>query len=198
MIIWINGAFGSGKTNTAYELKRRIPNSFIYDPEEVGFFIRDNLPAELKKDDFQKFPMWRAFNYEMIKYIDKEYKGVIIAPMTITSEAYFKDIVTRIKLHNLQLKHFTLIADKETLLKRLRKRGDGKNSWPAQQIDRCIDALSSPLFEEHISTDDMSIEQVVEHIANVCGIELLPDTRNWITRKKDQLVIWLRHIRLFS
>lgn len=40
MIIWINGAFGSGKTNTAYELKRRIPNAFVYDPEEAGFLVR--------------------------------------------------------------------------------------------------------------------------------------------------------------
>ena len=36
MIIWINGAFGSGKTNVAYELNRRIESSYVYDPEEIG------------------------------------------------------------------------------------------------------------------------------------------------------------------
>lgn len=30
MIIWLNGAFGSGKTQTAYELHRRLRNSYIY------------------------------------------------------------------------------------------------------------------------------------------------------------------------
>jgi len=198
MIIWINGAFGSGKTNTAYELKWRIPNAFVYDPEEVGFFIRDNMPTELQLDDFQNFPMWREFNFEMLKYIYNEYKGAIIVPMTITNESYFNEIVARIRRDNMQLKHFTLMANKETLIKRLRKRGDGKNSWPAQQIDRCVKSLSSKIFDEHIDTDDMTITQVVEYIAKVCDIELLPDNRNWLERKRDKISIWLKHIRLWK
>ena len=40
MIIWINGAFGSGKTQTAFELHRRIPNLYVYDPENIGSFIK--------------------------------------------------------------------------------------------------------------------------------------------------------------
>ena len=57
MIIWLNGAFGAGKTQTAYELRRRLPGSYVYDPENAGFFIRDNLPPGLGLDDFQDFPM---------------------------------------------------------------------------------------------------------------------------------------------
>lgn len=45
MIIWINGAFGSGKTQTAYELHRRLDGSYVYDPENAGYFIRENLPS---------------------------------------------------------------------------------------------------------------------------------------------------------
>ncbi len=45
MIIWINGAFGSGKTQTAYELHRRLDGSYVYDPENAGYFIRKNLPS---------------------------------------------------------------------------------------------------------------------------------------------------------
>ena len=37
MIIWINGSFGSGKTQAAYELNKRIENSFVFDPENAGF-----------------------------------------------------------------------------------------------------------------------------------------------------------------
>ena len=36
MVIWLNGAFGAGKTQTAYELHRRLPDSFVYDPENAG------------------------------------------------------------------------------------------------------------------------------------------------------------------
>ncbi len=49
-IIWLNGAFGAGKTQTAYELHRRLENSFVYDPENIGFFFNQNLPSELKKE----------------------------------------------------------------------------------------------------------------------------------------------------
>lgn len=198
MIIWINGAFGSGKTNTAYELERRMPHAFVYDPEEVGFFIRDNIPKELKNGDFQEFPMWRDFNYEMLKYMSNSYSGVIIVPMTITDSQYFNEIVGRLRLDRIEVKHFSLMASKETLIKRLRKRGDGVNSWPAQQIERCVTELKQPLFGEHISTDEMNISQVVEHIANACGITLTPDNRSWLIRKKDAFMIWLKHIRLFA
>lgn len=52
MIIWINGAFGAGKTETALELNSRLKNSFIYDPENLGEFINKNIPNNMKKDDF--------------------------------------------------------------------------------------------------------------------------------------------------
>lgn len=83
MIIWLNGAFGSGKTTCAFELNRRLPNSFVYDPENIGYFIRDNIPKEIQNPDFQDYGQWRLFNYEMLRYIVREYSGVIIVPMTI-------------------------------------------------------------------------------------------------------------------
>lgn len=42
-----NEVFGSGKTQTSYELNRRIPNSFVYDPENLGFFIKAMLMARV-------------------------------------------------------------------------------------------------------------------------------------------------------
>lgn len=178
MIIWINGAFGSGKTNTAYELMRRIPNSYVYDPEEAGYFIRDNIPSPLKLSDFQDFPMWREFNYKMLKYISKEYNGVIIVPMTITNKVYFNEVLVKLKGQGVNIKHFSLLANKETLLKRLKKRGDGRDSWASKQIERCINSLSDDLFEEHIITDNMTIDEVVEYIAGACNIDLTPDNRS--------------------
>jgi len=58
MIIWINGTFGSGKTQTAFELNRRIQNSFVYDPENFESFISENIPPNIHKADFQDYEMW--------------------------------------------------------------------------------------------------------------------------------------------
>ncbi|MBU5311718.1 AAA family ATPase [Tissierella carlieri] len=198
MIIWINGAFGSGKTNVAYELNRRIESSYVYDPEEIGYFIRDNIPKELKLDDFQDFPIWRDFNYQMLEYMSKHYNGIIIVPMTMTSDLYYNEILERLRQRGVNIKHFTLMADKEILIRRLRKRGDGKNSWAAKQIDRCINSLDNPIFKEHIDTNKMTVYEVVDYIGKSCRIDLLPDNRNLTRKKLDKFKIWVRHIRLLK
>ncbi|CAK7006004.1 AAA family ATPase [Tissierella carlieri] len=198
MIIWINGAFGSGKTNVAYELNRRIENSYVYDPEEIGYFIRDNIPKELKLNDFQDFPIWRDFNYQMLEYMSKHYNGIIIVPMTMTSDLYYNEILERLRQRGANIKHFTLMADKETLIKRLRKRGEGKNSWAAKQIDRCINSLDNPTFKEHIDTNKMTVYEVVDYIGKSCEVDLLPDNRNLTRKKLDKFKIWLRHMRLLK
>lgn len=55
MIIWINGGFGSGKTTVAEILHSKIENSYLYDPENIGDFLRHNLPQEIQKADFQEY-----------------------------------------------------------------------------------------------------------------------------------------------
>ncbi len=70
MIIWLNGAFGAGKTTAACELHRRLPDSFVYDPENIGYFLRKNTPPQCGRPDFQDIPLWRGFNYEALKLLN--------------------------------------------------------------------------------------------------------------------------------
>lgn len=58
MIVWINGAFGSGKTQAAHELRRRCPGLLRADPELPGIGLHRMLPPDLR-GDFQDFPAWR-------------------------------------------------------------------------------------------------------------------------------------------
>lgn len=194
MIIWINGAFGVGKTQTSYELKRRIPNSIIYDPEQIGFFINNNIPKILTKGDFQNHSIWREFNYKTLKYIDNEFNGIIIVPMTVVNPQYFEEIVGNLRNDGVIVNHFVLWASKETLQKRLRSRFERKNSWAEKQIDRCIQGLSNEVFKHRIETDDLTIENVAETIASMLDIHLLDDKRNKFKKKWDRMIMRIRRI----
>ncbi|QPZ42101.1 tunicamycin resistance ATP-binding TmrB [Bacillus halotolerans] len=196
MIIWINGAFGSGKTQTAFELHRRLKSSYVYDPEKMGFAMRSMIPPDIAEDDFQSYHLWREFNYSMLSYLSDTYQGIIIVPMTITNDQYFDDIIGRLRQDGRTIHHFTLLASKETLLKRLRTRAEGKNSWAAKQIDRCINSLSDSLFTEHLHTDQMSIQQVAETIAVQANLPLDPDSRGSLRRFTDRFMVKLNHIRI--
>ena len=93
MIIWLNGAFGAGKTTAAFELCRRLPASFVYAPENVGFFLRKNMPPVCHTPDFQDMPLWRSFNFQVLKELHAHYNGPVIVPMTLVSPAYHQEIL---------------------------------------------------------------------------------------------------------
>lgn len=198
MIIWINGTFGSGKTTTAYELQKRIRNSYVYDPERFGYVFMANVPKEISKADFQDYPLWRQANYSLLKQVADEYEGIIIVPMTLSNEQYFEEIVGKLKENGVEVKHYTLFASKITIQKRLRKRLEGKNSWAYQQMEKRVSDLSKSLFNEHIQTDSMSIEEVVETIGQRSGIDLIPDHRSKLKKWLDRWNVKLKEISLIK
>ena len=179
MIIWINGAFGAGKTQSAISLRYRLPNAFIYDPEKAGFYIRSNIPDSMQKPDFQQHKFWRTIIYEHLAYMAANTDDVIIVPMTITEPIYYEEIIGKLRKDGYQVHHLVLAASEETLRVRLAKRGNKQNSWAAQQIQRCIQGLSNPMFENTVPTDNMSISEVVEAIGRQTGLQLQKDTRSW-------------------
>lgn len=198
MIIWINGAFGSGKTQTSYELNRRIPNSLVYDPENIGFFINRNIPKEIRKGDFQDYSIWRELNYTTLKYIYSEYDGIIIVPMTLVNPQYFEEIVGKLRDDGVVVNHFVLWTSKETLQQRLRSRGERKNSWGENQIDRCIQGLSNDIFKHRIETDKLTIEGVVERIAYMLDIHLQDVNRNKFKKRLDRIKTQIKQIRFIN
>lgn len=173
MIIWLNGAFGAGKTETANEVHRRIPKSYIYDPEILGQTTRWVFPKEIKKADFQDYDVWREANFSFLKYLEREYDGVIIVPMTIVNPQYFDEIIGRLREQGITVNHFVLSASKNTIDDRLQERGEEINSWPSQQIDRCLQGLTNEIFKPQIDTESRTISEVAETIAEMVGIELL-------------------------
>lgn len=158
MIIWINGSFGVGKTTIAKKLNKKVKESIIYDPEEIGIFLTKILP---KKEDFQDYELWRKFNYEILKYLNSKYQNIIV-PMTITNVQYYNEIVGKLRQDNIKVESFILIASKNTLIERLNKRNS--TEWAYKQIDRCTKIFELDFDGKKINTDNISINNVALNI----------------------------------
>jgi adenylylsulfate kinase-like enzyme len=91
VIIWINGAFGAGKTTLAEELGRRLPNAMPYDPEYVGYILRKWVPPA-ESGDFQDIPAWRKLVASFATTLAAEYGRPLIVPMTLVDPDYRDEI----------------------------------------------------------------------------------------------------------
>ena len=202
MLVWINGAFGAGKTQTAFELHRRLPDSHVADPELIGYGIHRMLPPAAR-NDFQDRPQWRtAVAATLADAVDAS-DGPVIVPMTLVVPAYFDEIMDGLHSRGIDARHFALCPRPETLRRRLRQRSGyalgrvvGRSeTWAMAQIDRCVTALSSERFAHHISNDDLNVDQVVELIAEKRGVELSGERLSAARYQVRRLTVGARHIR---
>src|ERR1035438_1810229 len=168
MLIWINGPFGGGKTQTAYELHARLSGSIVCDPEHIGFGLRRMLPLSCWRGDFQDLPPWRECVRSTLEHVLHRHDGVVIVPMTIASLQYHDEIISQLRRDGFDVRHFTLIATRETVLRRLRFRGEGPRSWAAKQLDRCLEAFERP------DTTNLPTHRVADEIASQAGLHLAP------------------------
>ncbi|MEU5595481.1 ATP-binding protein [Streptomyces sp. NPDC020298] len=208
MLLWINGPFGGGKTQTAHEIRRRLPGSVICDPEHAGFGLHRMLPPGLR-GNFQDLAAWRQGVVEVLDLALTGHDGVIIAPMTVTDSGHFAETVGRLRELGHDVRHFTLLAERGTVLKRLREGGfghllqfaGGKNSglgretWAVSQLDHCLERLREPEFAEHLWTDHVTVPGTADRIAALAGLTLRPNHEGALRTRMRQVGVGLRHIR---
>ncbi|MGW4431922.1 AAA family ATPase [Streptomyces tendae] len=211
MLLWINGPFGGGKTQTAHEIRRRLPGSVVCDPEHAGFGLRRMLPPELR-EDFQDLVSWRQGVVEVLDLALTKHDGVVIAPMTVTDPGYFAETVGRLRELGHGVHHFSLLAERETVLRRLRERGLGhalryvtgkgkgsgprRDSWAVRQLDHCLERLAEPEFAEHLWTDHTTVPKTADRIAVLAGLTLRPNNEGALRTRMRQAGVGIRHIRV--
>ena len=199
MLVWINGPFGGGKTAAAFELRRRVDRAIVCDPERLGYGLHRMLPPALRTD-FQGFAAWRHGVHEVLDLAAREWDGPVIVPMTLIDPGYFEEVVGRLRADGHDVRHFSLLADRATVLRRLRGRGFvlglRHEQWAVGRLDECLGQLKEPLFAEHVQTDGLSVPQVAEVIARSAGLTIQPDTDGVVRARLRRYRTSLAHIHL--
>lgn len=119
MIIWLNGAFGSGKTTLARELQRRLPGAVVYDPEDVGSMLWKWIAPN---EDFQDLPSWRELVVAAALSLRRHHADVLIVPMSLLRDAYRDEIFSGLFEAGEEVLHVFLDADGRALQERLAAR----------------------------------------------------------------------------
>ncbi|MET7677265.1 NUDIX hydrolase [Streptomyces seoulensis] len=118
-VVWINGAFGAGKTTTARELIELIPNSTLFDPELIGAALPRLLPPKrlAEVDDLQDLPIWRRLVIDTAAALHAELGGTVVVPMTLLRQEYRDEIFGGLAARRISVRHL-LLAPAETILRR--------------------------------------------------------------------------------
>ncbi|MFE3143386.1 NUDIX domain-containing protein [Streptomyces scopuliridis] len=118
MIVWINGAFGAGKSSTARELIDLIPNCTLYEPELIGGTLAELLPQKRLAEvtDFQDLPIWRRLVVDTAAALLAEVGGALVVPMTLLRQEYRDEIFGGLAARRIPVRHVLLTTD-ETILR---------------------------------------------------------------------------------
>ncbi|MEV5149774.1 NUDIX domain-containing protein [Streptomyces sp. NPDC052727] len=186
-VVWINGAFGAGKTTTARELIELIPNSALFDPEVIGGALTHLLPPKrlAEAGDFQDLPIWRRLVVDTAAAMLAELGGTLVVPMTLLRQEYRDEIFGGLAARRIAV-HHVLLAPAETILReRIAGRDtppdvpDGEmrtRQWSYDHIEPYRAALASWLtVDAHpVDTSDLTPYETAVRIADAVGSGAVP------------------------
>lgn len=150
MIVWVNGAFGSGKTTLVQELHRRWPTALVYDPEQVGYVLRDIV--EVPTGNFQDLRLWRRQVVTLALGLLAEYERPILTPMTLVNPGYVAEIFGALNEAYVVVHHFFLKVPAEVLARRIDartvaphdpERDEAARQWGKARIAECVAAVDT-------------------------------------------------------
>ncbi|MEU3949368.1 NUDIX domain-containing protein [Streptomyces sp. NPDC029526] len=168
MIVWVNGAFGAGKTTTARELIELIPNSTLFDPEVIGGALGHLLPPKhlAEVGDYQDLPIWRRLVIDTAAAMLAELGGTLVIPMTLLRQDYRDEIFGGLAARRIAVRH-VLLAPAETILReRIAGREipaglpDGElrvRQWSYDHIEPYRGALASWLTADAYPVDNSAL-----------------------------------------
>ncbi|WP_051028829.1 MULTISPECIES: AAA family ATPase [Nocardia] len=169
MIIWLNGPYGVGKTESADALVEADPTWHRFDPEKVGFLVLSQL-QDFGYDDFQHLSAWRKLTPLAVDVIARETRQDLVVPQTVLTERYWLEIAAGIRTLGHQLHHVLIEASPDTVRRRITEDATLHRAagWRLEHLPDYLDARSGWLTTETelvIDSSDLNPRAVAQTIS---------------------------------
>ena len=174
MIVWINGPFGGGKTTTARLLTERLARTRVFDPEWVGYLLRDHLGDQVF-DDFQDLPSWRRLVPIVAAELHRTTGDTLVAVQTVLNRQYWDELTLGLRLADIRLVHVLLDVDGDTLRRRIDadERELGAAQWRHDHVPTFLAARGwiTGAADVVVDTAGLAPEHVVYRIVEQVSAE---------------------------
>lgn len=167
-LIWINGPFGGGKSSVANALVNRLDGAVLFDPEHVGYLLREILPVPT--GDFQDLPQWRDLWVRTASTLIDHGAQVVVMPMSVHRQDYFEQVSDGLRSTGAGLCHVLLDVSEPMLHRRIDLAADEPphtKAWRAGKVSAFMAARDWLIAEASltVTTDGLSAEAVAAEIA---------------------------------
>lgn len=169
MIVWLNGTHGAGKTTTSTLLQPLLPDARVFDAEKVGEVLMDIKPGLPATDNFQHWEPWRPLVVETARRVLEYTGGILVMPMTVLVESYWREISDGLADYNIPIRHFVLHTDQATLRDRIQNdEVMGPSMFRSAYLKPYAEAARSWLHDEAevIDTTRITPAQAAQQIAD--------------------------------
>lgn len=176
VIVWINGAFGAGKTVVAEALLLHLPSARLFDPERVGFLLRELV--EVPTGDFQDLPLWRELVVTHLLGLARHHPGVWVVPMALLHPGYREEILTGLRTHGVRVHQCVLRVPEDVLRARIDAAPEPARTirWRHEHMPRALSELSGLADRE---PDTIEVSNVGRSVDVVAG-EIVGRLRAWL------------------
>lgn len=117
MIVWLNGAFGAGKTTVAAALRPALPGAVAFDPEVIGWVLR--RVVRVPSGDYQDLRSWRGLVVGTAAALDRLAPGPVVVAMSLLRERSTSEIIGALRARGREVRHVLLDVTGDELCRRI-------------------------------------------------------------------------------
>ncbi|MGA8979276.1 MAG: AAA family ATPase [Pedococcus sp.] len=169
MILWLNGTFGVGKTTTARLVVAGLEGFRAFDPEWVGYLLRENL-KDHEFADFQELPSWRRLVPVVADEIARSTGQQLVVAQAVLDAGYWSELVGALRLLGHEVFHIVLDADPEVVRARIDADPEGAEirKWRHDHVDGYVAARGwlADACDLLVDTGGRSADEVACEIVN--------------------------------